>query len=154
MDVPGLHQASEIAHERRRSLQHVVLSVEPAVARRQLEMALTAQAWGGDIGDVLLAVSEALVNAAQHAGGARRAEAWLSESSVVVRVCDRGPSFDPAPYVERPPDVLAERGRGVWLMSRVADACEAHVEPDGGSVVLRFDRDEHRTRRDRVFSPS
>ncbi len=119
------------------------LSPEPAVARRQLERALGGQ-WPGDVSGVLLAVSEALVNAHRHAGGARRAEAWVNGSSVVVQVCDRGPAFDPRPYIETPPDIMAERGRGLWLISRLADVCQVHREPDGGRLVLRFDVDGNR----------
>ncbi len=123
--------------------RHLQLSPQPAVARRQLERALSGR-WAGDVSGVLLAVSEALVNAHRHAGGARRAEAWVNGSSVVVQVCDRGPAFDPRPYTESPPDVMAERGRGLWLMSRLADACHVHRERDGACLVLRFDVDENR----------
>jgi anti-sigma regulatory factor (Ser/Thr protein kinase) len=124
-------------HARLDQPRYVELSPEPAVARRQLERAL-GEEWAGDLSAVLLAVSEALVNAKRHAGGARRVEAWVNGSSVVVQVCDRGPAFDPTPYTDTPPDVMAERGRGLWLINRLADACQVHRERDGGRLVLRF----------------
>ena len=125
-------------HARLDRPRHIQLSPEPAVARRQLERALSDD-WAGDLPDVLLAVSEALVNAQRHAGGARRAEAWVNGSSIVVHVCDRGQAFDPTPYTETPPDVMSERGRGLWLISQLAAACQVDREEDGGRLVLRFD---------------
>jgi hypothetical protein len=109
------------------------------VARHQLGSVLTSLRWGGHVDDALLALNEALVNARQHGGGVRRVEASIG-SSLVIQVWDRGRPFDPAPYTRRPPDNLAEHGRGVWLMSRVADTCEVHRDGRGNRLLLRFDR--------------
>ena len=124
----------------------IALSLEPAVARRQLETALRARGWEGDVAAVVLALNEALVNAGEHAGGARRAEARIERSALEIEICDRGTGFDPAPYVERPPEIMAERGRGVWLMSRLADSWDIGRDDDGGRLVLRF-FPEHSARR-------
>jgi len=110
------------------------------VARHQLGSILSALQWTGNIDDALLALNEALVNAAQHAGGVRRVEVSVG-SSLVMEIWDRGRGFDPSPFFRRQPDLLAEHGRGVWLMSRVADACEVHPDGKGHRLVLRFDSD-------------
>lgn len=118
----------------------VTLSVHPGTARRQVEALLRDDRWPGDAGGVVLAVHEALVNARRHGGGARRAEAFLDGSGLVVTVCDRGPDFDPRPFLRRSPPPKAERGRGVWLMSRLATTYEVRSSAEGNEVTLRFAR--------------
>lgn len=118
--------------------RRIPLSPEPAVARHQLGSILSSLRWAGNVDDALLALNEALVNAGQHAGGVRRAEASVG-SSLVIQIWDRGRGFDPVPYAHRPPELLAEHGRGVWLMSRVADSCEVHRDGRGHRLVLRFE---------------
>jgi anti-sigma regulatory factor (Ser/Thr protein kinase) len=137
MNSSGEHNR-HATHARLDEPRHVELSPEPAMARRQLEGVL-ARAWPGDVPGVLLAVSEALVNANRHAGGARRADAWVRGSSVVVQVCDNGQAFDPTPFTDSAPDTMAERGRGLWLISQLADTCQIRHDDDGGRMLLRFD---------------
>jgi anti-sigma regulatory factor (Ser/Thr protein kinase) len=122
------------------SAQTFALSVRPARARREVESLLVRHAWAVGTEDVALALHEALVNAQRHAGGAVRAEACFDGSSVVLKVWDRGPGFDLDPYVHRPPDPMSERGRGLWLISRVAAAVDVHYHDDGVALVMRFDR--------------
>lgn len=119
--------------------QTYALSLRPARARREIESLLARHAWAGR-DDVVLALHEALVNAQRHAGGAVRAEACIDGSSLVLQVWDRGPGFDLDRYVRRPPDPMAERGRGLWLISRVASAVEVRSHEEGVALVMRFDR--------------
>jgi anti-sigma regulatory factor (Ser/Thr protein kinase) len=121
------------------SRQTFPLSLRPARARREIEALLVRHGWGAT-DDVVLALHEALVNAQRHAGGAMRAEACIDGSSLVLQVWDRGPGFDLGPHVQRPPDPLSERGRGLWLISRVATAVEVRHHDDGVAVVMRFER--------------
>ncbi len=122
------------------SAQTFALSLRPARARREVESLLHRHAWRAGTEDVVLALHEALVNAQRHAGGAVRAEACIDGSSLVLQVWDRGPGFDPAPYVNRPPDPMSERGRGLWLISQVASAVEVRYHDNGVALVMRFDR--------------
>ncbi|WP_380165218.1 methanogen output domain 1-containing protein [Jannaschia sp. R86511] len=113
---------------------------------------------GSDVGDADLVVEELVGNAVRHAGG----PVWVSlswrELSPTVRVLDLGPGFDPALLgdvevspVQRPPEepvpgledvdplLLAESGRGLFLVSHLAQSLEAHARTVGGmsvSVVL------------------
>ena len=119
--------------------QTFTLSLRPARARGEVESLLTRHAWTG-ADDVVLALHEALVNAQRHAGGAVRAEACIDGSSLVLQVWDRGPGFDLDSYVHRPPDPMAERGRGLWLISQLATAVDVRYHDDGVVLVMRFDR--------------
>jgi anti-sigma regulatory factor (Ser/Thr protein kinase) len=118
------------------------LSLRPAAARRQLEALLRDERWPGDTDAIVLALHEALVNAGRHGGGARGAEAAISldGSELTITVCDQGGGFDPRPYVRRSPNPMAERGRGLWLISRLATAYEVRRTEGGNEVVMRFAR--------------
>ncbi len=116
------------------------LSLSPAVARRQVQALLEEEHWPGEVCDVVLAVHEALVNAGRHGGGARRAEAAVNDSGAVIVVADRGSGFDPERFVRRPPDVMAERGRGLWLISRLATSYEVRTTDAGTELIMCFAR--------------
>jgi anti-sigma regulatory factor (Ser/Thr protein kinase) len=120
----------------------ISLSLRPAAARRQLEVFLRDERWPGDVDGIVLALHEALVNATRHGGGAGRAEAAIADdgSELVIAVCDRGGGFDAGPFVRRSPDPMAERGRGLWLISRLATAYEVRSTDGGTEVVMRFAR--------------
>ena len=118
------------------------LSLRPAAARRQLEAFLRDERWPGETDAALLALHEALVNATRHGGGARSAQAAISSdgSELTIAVCDRGRGFDPEPFVRRSPNPMAERGRGLWLISRLATGYEVHSKEGGNEVVMWFSR--------------
>ncbi len=93
--------------------------------------------------DLGLAARESVINAIRHGSGfdpGRRVQMELGvgeEGTLVVRVCDEGPGFDPA----RVPDPLAPEnlrrgcGRGVFLMRRLTDGVSFEFPRDGGTVV-------------------
>ncbi len=123
------------------ALAHPInLSLSPAVARRQVEALLEDEGWAEEVCDVVLAVHEALVNAGRHGGGARRAEAAVDDWGVVILVADRGSGFDAKRFVHRPPDPMAERGRGLWLISRLATSYEVRTTGTGTELIMRFAR--------------
>jgi len=117
----------------------VELSRQPAVARRELARLLDDAGWGGDVDAVVLAVHEAMVNAQRHGGGVSRATAGFDHGDVVVEVSDLGSGFG-IPESPPVPDVTAERGRGLFLIRRLA--AEARVVGTGPDVrlLLRFAR--------------
>ncbi|MEW6154965.1 MAG: ATP-binding protein [Actinomycetota bacterium] len=112
------------------------LSRRPARARQELRSLLVATGWPGEIDDVLLAVHEAIMNALQHAGGCTGATAFVDGRSVHVEVRDRGPGFAFEPYTTRAPDPLSERGRGLWLISRIAT--ETDISRRNGETCLHL----------------
>ena len=104
----------------------VELSPQPTVARRELAQLLADAGWDGDVDAALLAVHEAMVNAQRHAGGVRRATAWVDDGRLTVEVSDRGRGFD-IPDSPEQPDATAERGRGLFLIRRLAADAEVGV---------------------------
>jgi anti-sigma regulatory factor (Ser/Thr protein kinase) len=88
---------------------------------------------------VVLAVHEALMNSQRHAGGATAAMVGLDGPAVVVEVRDEGPGFDVARHAEAAPDPMAERGRGLWLISQLANSWEVLRFDDETCLRLRFD---------------
>ena len=116
----------------------IALSGEASVARLQVAEALDEGGWRGDVDGVLLAVHEAVVNAQRHAGGVSRATACLDGDSLVVEVWDRGKGFR-MPRSKAAPDTMAERGRGLFLMRRLA--ADVRVARSAGEVglLLRFE---------------
>jgi anti-sigma regulatory factor (Ser/Thr protein kinase) len=115
----------------------ISLSQRPAVARGQLGRLLADAGWPGDVDLVVLAVHEALVNSLHHAGGVTRATAAMDGGDVVVEVYDRGRGFA-MPSSPDLPDPAAERGRGLFLIRRLASAADVSLVGDEVCLVLRF----------------
>lgn len=107
-------------------------------ARTALAELLEERSWEGDPDVLLMAVQEALVNADRHGGGLRDVSMRLGRA-LEVEIADFGVSFDWRPYVTEPPDLLAERGRGLWLIAQVASGIEVLEETAGNKVRLTFD---------------
>jgi anti-sigma regulatory factor (Ser/Thr protein kinase) len=115
------------------------LSPVPREARHQLRSLLESRCWPGNVDSIVLAVHEALTNADLHAGGATSATAVVEDSSVlVVEVRDRGPGFDVDRHATRPPDPMAERGRGLWLITQTASDWELDTRDRETCLRLRF----------------
>lgn len=118
--------------------QSCQLSPQPGSARRQLHSLLESAHWPGDVDAVVLAVHEALMNSLRHAGGATWASADLAGRLLTVQVCDGGPGFDVDGHARRPPDALAEQGRGLWLISQIAVSWELQRDGDVTCLTLHF----------------
>lgn len=114
------------------------LSPHPGSARHQLRGLLVSSGWEGDVDAVVLAVHEAMMNAMHHAGGATSATAALDGDRLVVEVRDCGPGFGFDGHAGAQPDPMAERGRGLWLISRIADNYEVERTSDGTCLRLAF----------------
>ena len=109
---------------------------------------------GTDVSDAELVVEELVGNAVRHAGGGFWVSLTWRELSPTLRVLDLGPGFDPALVgavaeapVPRPPVdpdeliegvdplLLAESGRGLYLVQVLADSLEARARAVGGMAV-------------------
>ncbi|NLC55321.1 MAG: ATP-binding protein, partial [Armatimonadetes bacterium] len=92
-------------------------------------------------GDLVTAAAEAITNAIKH-GTDPRAEIWVGEDSVVVRVSDRGPGIRP----EDIPSVLFRHGfstkvslgMGYTIMLELADRLWLATSPAG--TVLQLEK--------------
>jgi len=117
----------------------VPLPLTPGDARRELKALLAGTPWCRMADSVVLAVHEALTNADRHGGGVVRVHASVEGDSLVIEVCDRGCGFE-MPATSRagtaPADLLAEHGRGVWLINQIATRAE--TGRDNGDFWLRM----------------
>jgi anti-sigma regulatory factor (Ser/Thr protein kinase) len=88
----------------------------------------------GRVDMLLLAVSELATNTLQHTSGAGRVRVWADGGQVVCDVMDTGAdrSFGPMPEAE------AERGRGLAIVKRIADAVSTVTRPEGMLVRVRM----------------
>ena len=114
------------------------LSPRPALARHELRSLLESVRWPGDVESVVLAVHEAMINSERHAGGAHSARASLDGWDLIVEVRDGGPGFSVDPYAAGPPDAMAEQGRGLWIISQIAERWEVRHHKGQTSLRLRF----------------
>ncbi len=107
-------------------------------ARGKLQEFLSAADWPGDADTALIAVQEALINAERHGGGLREVRTRLRGGALEVQVADHGAPFDPTPYTAHEPDLLAERGRGWWLIAQITADYDVASEAEGCRVSLVF----------------
>lgn len=94
-------------------------------------------------GKILVATMEAVNNAIQHGNKSDpekfvEVEMLLEGKSITVLVTDEGSGFDPkkVPDPTRPENIEEINGRGVFLMSRLADRMEYNSK--GNSVKMTF----------------
>lgn len=126
----------------------VLIPAEPvsiAVVRAAISHALREHSWGDDaIGRVVLATSEAVANAVEH--GSQDGELveivfQVGEEEAKVRVLDCGgpsPWSPPETYVE--PASTAIRGRGLSIISALAQNVEFRPAGSGTEIRLDFSR--------------
>jgi GAF domain-containing protein/anti-sigma regulatory factor (Ser/Thr protein kinase) len=105
-------------------------------ARRAVAAWLAAQPIARDRRpDLLLAVTELATNAVRAARTAVDVRCWLTDDAVMAEVTDDGPGFDAAfPRHVRELDLLAERGRGLFLVDALVDECTIESGPNGTIV--------------------
>ena len=93
-------------------------------------------------GRVLLASSEALTNAIQHgspAGGLVEVGLSVTPERADIRIVDEGvPGAEPPVCPTCAPSITAERGRGLIIMSRLADDFALTPAGDGTEVRVGF----------------
>ena len=87
--------------------------------------------------DVVLAVHELAANVIRHGSGHGRVRIWVSEDSLHCQVTDAGPASPvsmttddgASPASAAPPSWPIEPGRGLWIVSRVADQASFDAGP-------------------------
>lgn len=95
----------------------------------------------------ILAVREAVMNAVLHGNEEEparkvRVEYHVSEQSIEVRVSDQGAGFDPGALRDPLSDenLLAEGGRGVYLMRQFMDEVNFSFPDAGGTCISMVKR--------------
>ena len=88
-----------------------------------------------------LVFGELIGNVARYAAGPVQVLVDWMGSAPVLHVRDRGPGFSHIPKLPR--DIMAENGRGLYIISALTDEFDVEREPDGGSharAVLSLSR--------------
>jgi anti-sigma regulatory factor (Ser/Thr protein kinase) len=117
-----------------------------AFVRSALACLLTREGWPGDVsGKVLLAATEALTNAIEHGsplGGTIEVEIAVTRDRTRLRVTDEGRPGSPTPRLPAlPPPPTSLRGRGLLIISRLADDVELRPDGSGTAVSVGFLRE-------------
>jgi len=95
------------------------------------------------IGEARIVVTEAIINALEHAGGAHpsvRVEFTMSAGTLVVFVRDRGKGFNPAlledPVLEKKLGTQQKRGWGMKLMKSLSDDFRIRSGKTGTTITI------------------
>jgi anti-sigma regulatory factor (Ser/Thr protein kinase) len=75
--------------------------------------------------------AEIIANVIRHAGGTAEVVLQRQHDRFVLHVLDKGPGFHVVPRL--PNDLFSENGRGLYLISRLADHFSVEHRPGGGS---------------------
>lgn len=148
-DLMAQHESSLAQWEEVvRSASHIRLKVPcreeyAATVRLQAEAIARRVDFGDEeIYDIITAVGEVCDNAIEHGRSELGVDIEYSLTPEVFRieVRDFGPGFDPQGRGEEPPDVLAESGRGIFLMRRLMDGLEIESASGQGARVVLIKR--------------
>ena len=129
-------------HDETRTVRELELAAEPAaarLARNAVVELFEAEGFGSRAHDAALAVSEVVTNAVLHGRAPIRVRLLVGADGIRVEVWD-GSAVSPAFSMMDP---TAVTGRGLLLVSSVADAWGVDPEADGKTVWCAF---EHRRR--------
>ncbi|MBP1656203.1 MAG: Histidine kinase-like ATPase protein [Bacteroidetes bacterium] len=95
------------------------------------------------IGEARIVVTEAIINALEHAGGAHpsvRVEFTISSGTLVVFVRDRGKGFNPAtledPVIQKKLGTQSKRGWGMKLMKSLSDDFRIQTGKSGTTITI------------------
>lgn len=108
-----------------------------AARRARLDFARQVHTFFGtqaDLAAAELVLGELIGNAARHAPGPARVRATFDSSGVTIAVHDIGKGFSP-PSLDRKTPLLSESGRGLAIVSRLADQLKVESIPGDGCCV-------------------
>jgi serine/threonine-protein kinase RsbW len=90
-----------------------------------------------EIGDVILALTEAAANVVKHSGADDQYEVHLviENNTCEIRVVDSGRGFDSASLGVNMAGPSEERGRGMALMAALVDSVRFESRPEAGTIV-------------------
>ena len=90
-----------------------------------------------EIGDVILALTEAAANVVKHSGADDQYEVHLviENATCEIRVVDSGRGFDSDSLGVNMAGPSEERGRGMALMAALVDSVRFESRPEAGTIV-------------------
>ncbi|MEA3217502.1 MAG: hypothetical protein QOJ19_3658 [Acidimicrobiia bacterium] len=107
------------------------------VRNRAVEAAAAGGVGPERLGDVALAVSEAITNSVCHGGGFGEVSLWSDNRTFYCEICDRGRISDPLAGRVKP-SAKSPAGRGLWLMNQLCDLVQIRATPGGQLIRLQF----------------
>ncbi|UGQ10916.1 ATP-binding protein [Yinghuangia sp. ASG 101] len=121
-------------------LQHLTVPLTTcarptAVARRAVEDAYRSRS-PEQLDDIVLGVNELVVNAVEHTPGPLRLIIEVHPRHAVARVCD--PLPDITQVNPKPPTPMSESGRGLHLLTALAEMWFVQPTQDGKAVCAAF----------------
>lgn len=118
----------------------VFTAVGLASVRRLVAQAATEAGLAGDaLLDFVLAIQELMTNAVRHGGGWGRVRLRRVEDRLVCTVTDHGAGFPTQPDLSALPDVVAEGGRGLFLVRRLTHSMRVSSGPFGAAVTVTME---------------
>jgi len=90
-----------------------------------------------EVGDVILALTEAAANVVKHSGADDQYEVHLviENATCEIRVVDSGRGFDSDSLGVNMAGPSEERGRGMALMAALVDSVRFESRPEAGTIV-------------------
>ncbi|HVL06550.1 MAG TPA: ATP-binding protein [Acidimicrobiales bacterium] len=90
-----------------------------------------------EVGDVILALTEAAANVVKHSGADDQYEVHLviENATCEIRVIDSGRGFDSDSLGVNMAGPSEERGRGMALMAALVDSVRFESRPEAGTIV-------------------
>lgn len=109
------------------------------IVRMQAEAVARRLGYGEEeVYDILTSVGEVCDNAIEHGRSERGidVEYLMTREAMRVEIVDYGPGFDPHGLGDEVPDLMAEGGRGLFLMKQLMDEVTFESVPGRGTRVL------------------
>lgn len=90
-----------------------------------------------EIDDFVLVIGEACDNAIEHGASEKGVDLHylITRDEIVVKITDYGKGFDPKGKGDEIPDLMSERGRGIFLMKALSTSVKIDSEIGKGTTV-------------------
>lgn len=90
--------------------------------------------------DIRLAITEVVTNVIRHAhseDGRPMSVTWkFARDSILIQILDTGPGMEWPEDSDDPPDIMAEGGRGFFLIEALMDHVAYDCQPEGNCMIL------------------
>jgi anti-sigma regulatory factor (Ser/Thr protein kinase) len=110
---------------------------EQATLRAEVDGLAAAQGLSERSADVVLALEELIANAQEHGAPPVEVTAW-GDGRMVIEVTDGGSMRSAPAAPARPPTSDQDRGRGLWIVSQLADHLSVASTTRGTTVRIEF----------------
>lgn len=110
---------------------------ELAALRSAIDELASRQGLGDRAADVVLALDELVANAQEHGAPPVEVSAW-ADGNLVVEVSDGGSGLGRLAVPDRPPGSDQDHGRGLWIVSQLADHMDVTCSAERTTVRIEL----------------